>query len=149
MMNKEMILDRTQKTTRRLFTSVKWVIFALLTGAVVGGIATLFHHGMAYVTQLRGQYPWLIYFLPLGGLVIAGLYRLRKIEKDLGTNAVINAIQSDKDDVPWDMAPLSQRLSRICLAVPPDVRVPHYRLAEALAVLLERSFDSIKKINIL
>ncbi len=106
MMNKEMILDRTQKTTRRLFTSVKWVIFALLTGVVVGGIATLFHHGMAYVTQLRGQYPWLIYFLPLGGLVIAGLYRLRKIEKDLGTNAVINAIQSDKDDVPWDMAPL-------------------------------------------
>ena len=51
------------------------------------------------------KYPWLIYFLPIGGLAIVGLYHLCKDDNDTGTNLVISAIHSG-DKVPFIMAPL-------------------------------------------
>ncbi|MBE5891693.1 MAG: chloride channel protein [Lachnospiraceae bacterium] len=100
------IIEKLKIGTKRIYISFKWVVFAIITGAIVGGVALLFHKGLSYVTQLRGQHPWLLFLLPIGGLIIVGIYRFRKVEKDLGTNLVINAIHSEQDGVPWDMAPL-------------------------------------------
>jgi H+/Cl- antiporter ClcA len=60
---------------------------------------------MAYVTNMRAMHPWLIYFLPLGGLVIVGAYHLMHDEKDTGTNLVLSSIHSG-DHLPLRMAPL-------------------------------------------
>ncbi len=97
--------DKIKHNILRAYISFKWIIFSILVGTIVGGIGTLFYYGMQYVTDYRISYPWLIYLLPFGGLIIAGLYKLRKIEQDQGTNLVISAIHSEQD-VPWDMAPL-------------------------------------------
>ncbi len=86
-------------------TSVKWVVFSILVGIVVGLCGTAFSVGLAKVTSLRLQHPWLIYLLPLGGLVIVGLYHLLKDDNDTGTNLVISAIHSG-DRLPFRMAPL-------------------------------------------
>lgn len=85
--------------------SVKWVVFSILVGIVVGLCGTAFSVGLAKVTSIRLQHPWLIYLLPLGGLVIVGLYHLLKDDKDTGTNLVISAIHSG-DRLPFRMAPL-------------------------------------------
>lgn len=92
-------------TAKRAYTSFKWVVFSILMGLIVGGLGTLFYFGIGKVTEIRATYWWMIFLLPIGGLIITALYRLRKIEKDMGTNLVINAIHS-QTDVPWDMAPL-------------------------------------------
>lgn len=101
--------DRTKEKIKhniiRAYTSFKWIVFSILVGVIVGGVGTLFYYGMQYVTGYRISYPWLIYLLPFGGLIIVGLYKLRKIEQDQGTNLVISAIHMEQD-VPWDMAPL-------------------------------------------
>lgn len=60
---------------------------------------------LSVVTDFRMKYPWLIYFLPIGGLAIVGLYHLCKDDNDTGTNLVISAIHSG-DKVPFIMAPL-------------------------------------------
>lgn len=92
-------------TLRRLKSSAKWVVFAIISGIVVGLIGTLFYFCMSYVTKMRTGHPWLIWLLPLGGLLIVGAYHLLHDEKDTGTNLVISSIYSG-DEIPLRMAPL-------------------------------------------
>ena len=69
----------------------KWLALAVVTGLVGGAVGTLFHVSVEYVTGLRKDNPWIILLLPVGGIVIAGLYRLCG-KKDIGTNEIIVGI---------------------------------------------------------
>lgn len=80
----------------QLLTFVKWLIFSLLTGAVVGVIGSAFSLAMNYVTELRMEYSWLIFFLPLAGIMIVLIYKLCHQEHHKGTNLVITAIRTDE-----------------------------------------------------
>ena len=99
------IKHKIAHNAHRALVSVKWVIFAILVGTIVGLCGSAFYFGMSYVTILRTAHPWLILLLPAGGLVIVGLYHLFHNEKDTGTNLVISAIHSG-DELPFRMAPL-------------------------------------------
>jgi H+/Cl- antiporter ClcA len=101
----DVIKHKIKHNLHRGVVSVKWVIFAILAGLVVGLCGTAFYYGMTLVTVLRAQNPWLIFLLPVGGLIIVGLYHLFHDEKDTGTNLVISAIHSG-DELPFRMAPL-------------------------------------------
>ena len=102
---KELIRNKLIHQTKLVGTSIRWVIFAILSGLIVGGIGTLFYFGMYLVTLTRTKNPWLIFLLPVSGLVIVGCYRLLHDEKDTGTNLVLSAIHSD-EELPLRMAPL-------------------------------------------
>lgn len=102
---KELIRNKLIHQTKLVGTSIRWVIFAILSGLIVGGIGTLFYLGMYLVTLTRTKNPWLIFLLPVSGLVIVGCYRLLHDEKDTGTNLVLSAIHSD-EELPLRMAPL-------------------------------------------
>ncbi len=99
------IKHKIAHNAHRALVSVKWVIFAILVGTIVGLCGSAFYFGMSYVTSLRTAHSWLIFLLPVGGLVIVGLYHLFHDEKDTGTNLVISAIHSG-DELPFRMAPL-------------------------------------------
>ena len=73
---------------------LKWVACAVLIGLVLGAIGTLFHYCVDGANQYSGQYPYLIWFLPLGGLLIVFLYKITKMERDQGTDLVIRAVRS-------------------------------------------------------
>ena len=72
---------------------LKWVLYACNIGILVGAVAVAFHYGIDLVTELRGEHPWLIWLLPLGGLAIVMLYRGCGMEKDRGTNLVLVAVR--------------------------------------------------------
>lgn len=101
----EQIKHKIRHNVNRGITSVKWIVFSILSGIIVGLCGTAFYFGMSLVTVLRTQNPWLIYFLPVGGLAIVALYRMLHSEKDTGTNLVLSAIHSD-DELPFRIAPL-------------------------------------------
>ena len=103
-MNKEM-KETMKHGLLELANSIKWVVFAIIVGAAVGLCGTLFSILLMYATDMRMQYPWLILLLPVGGLVIVGLYQLLHDQNDTGTNLVISAIHSG-DHLPFRMAPL-------------------------------------------
>ena len=102
---RQLIVHKVKHNTKRLITSIKWVIFSIVVGIVAGSCGTAFYFALSVVTDFRMKYPWLIYFLPIGGLAIVGLYHLCKDDNDTGTNLVISAIHSG-DKVPFIMAPL-------------------------------------------
>ena len=85
-------------------TLLKWIVVGGLVGGVGGVVGALFHLGVNYATSVRLAHPWVLYLLPLGGLVIAGLYRLCKLEGK-GTNAVIESVHFGSD-VPVLLVPL-------------------------------------------
>ena len=101
----DVIKHKIKHNAHRALVSVKWVIFAIIVGGIVGLCGTAFYFCLTFVTVLRGQDPWLLYLLPVGGLIIVGAYHLLRDEKDTGTNLVISAIHSD-DELPLRMAPL-------------------------------------------
>lgn len=104
-MNSDLFMQTTRHNIQRVVIFVKWVVFALIVGAVVGLCGSVFCITLGYVTDMRGQYPWLLFLLPFGGLAIVGMYKLCKNENDRGTNLVISAIHSG-DELPFRMAPL-------------------------------------------
>lgn len=85
--------------------SVRWILFAVLSGIVIGLAGTAFGYGMNAVTAIRLHHSWLIFLLPAGGVIIVALYYLLHNEKDTGTNLILAAIQSN-ENIPLRMAPL-------------------------------------------
>lgn len=81
---------------QQLLTFGKWLVFSLLTGIVVGLIGTAFSVSMTYVTRLRQAHNWLVFFLPVAGLLIVLFYKLLHQEHHKGTNLVIAAIRTDE-----------------------------------------------------
>lgn len=89
----------------RLRTSVKWILVAVITGLVVGAVGIAFSYAMEWAARMRGTYTWLLYCLPLSGVLIVAWYYLFHDKHNQGTNLVISAIQSG-EEVPIRMAPL-------------------------------------------
>ena len=84
-------------------TFLKWLLIAGLTGAVGGLVGTTFHLSVQWATATRTAHPWLLWGLPLGGLLIAALYHAARMENK-NTNAIIDAIHFG-DDVPLLLVP--------------------------------------------
>lgn len=84
--------------------TAKWVVFGALTGAIVSVVGSAFYFLLSYVNTVREQNSWIIFLLPVGGLVIVALYKLLHNEKDGGTNLVISAIHSG-NRIPLRMTP--------------------------------------------
>ena len=101
----EIVIHKMKHNLQRTITSIKWVIFSMLVGLIVGLCGTAFYKGLYIVTQTRIEHPWLIFLLPFAGLLIVGLYHALKNSNDGGTNLVISAIHSG-DELPLRMAPL-------------------------------------------
>ena len=78
----------------------KWLALAAVIGALCGVIGSAFHIGVHHATELRGEYPWLLWCLPLLGLVIVGFYKLTKTEGQ-GTNDIIDEVSQGKGLSLW------------------------------------------------
>ena len=72
-------------------TFLKWALLGLLMGALGGLIGAGFHHALHFVTHVRQENNWLIFLLPLAGLFTVGLYKVLKLQKNKGTNEIIDA----------------------------------------------------------
>lgn len=102
---KEIVKNKLNQSMKTAGTSIKWVIFALISGSVVGIISTMFHFGISIATMVREANPKIIFLLPIGGLIIIRCYRIVKDEKELNTNSVLSAIHSN-EKLPLKVAPL-------------------------------------------
>ena len=71
---------------------LKWGLLGILMGGIGGLLGAWFHHALHFVTHVRGEHPWLILLLPLGGLLTLGIYRLFRLSNNRGTNEIIDAI---------------------------------------------------------
>ena len=86
------LTDSLSRLGRNVKLILKWVILGLIVGAVGGLLGAGFHHVLHFVTHLRGEHNWLIFLLPLGGLLTLVIYRVFGLKKNRGTNEIIDAV---------------------------------------------------------
>ncbi len=84
---------------------VKWLVLAVLMGIIGGVLGAIFHKCLELITETRENNKWLIYLLPLAGVVITAIYRLFRKKGKLSTNGIIDAAVGD-EKVPLILAPL-------------------------------------------
>lgn len=89
----------------KLKNAVKWIGFGIIAGGVVGLAAAILGVAIAYVTNLRSDHPWVIYLMPLAGIIIAFLYKWGGEKGAGGTNLLLTRIR-DRESIPKRLAPL-------------------------------------------
>ena len=83
----------------------QWLLLAGLTGLACGGAGAAFTWCVARATALRAAHPWLLFLMPLAGLVIVWSYRTLGMANDSGTNQIIASVRGGERP-PVRLAPL-------------------------------------------
>ena len=79
---------------------VQDLLVALLTGAICGVVGSLFHLAVDWATEIRMENGWLLYLLPVAGLLIAALYHYTHTN-GIGTNNILNSIRKGEHIPLW------------------------------------------------
>ena len=99
------VKDKLKLTRETALDFLRWIILAIITGFVVGGVGILFVKGLGLANAFRGAHSQIILALPLAGLLIVFLYKVCNYENDKGTNLVISTLHAESQ-IPFRMAPL-------------------------------------------
>lgn len=83
---------------------LKWIVISLILGSLCGFVGAMFHIAVDKATEYRLMHDWIVYLMPLGGLVIVFLYRLVHLHNEPGTNTIIESVRQ-QDSVPGLLAP--------------------------------------------
>lgn len=85
---------------------IKWGIMCLTVGLSIGTVVALFLATLDIATALREAHIWIIYLLPIAGLLISLLYHYYGTDAKKGNNLLIEAHQEGNKSIPLSMAPL-------------------------------------------
>jgi H+/Cl- antiporter ClcA len=84
----------------------KWMIISLLVSVFIGTGSALFLTGLTWATDTRELNTWLIYLLPIAGLIIGYFYHQYGVSVVGGNNLLIDEVKSPKKKIPLKMAPM-------------------------------------------
>lgn len=84
---------------------LKWILFSAIIGIASGSASALFLHSLEWANQTRLTYPWLLYFLPLAGVLISSLYHFFGKEVEGGNNLILTQIHAPNKILKLRMAP--------------------------------------------
>ena len=90
---------------------------AACCGIAAGLAGALFLTALDAVTSLRWRFPWLLYLLPVAGVVSVRAYRAWGRGAERGTALVLDAVRDPRTRVPGILAPMilgSTLLSHLC-----------------------------------
>ena len=97
---KEWFLHYKEAIRISLLALFRWTLLAVCTGVLCGGIGTLFHLAVEWVTEQRTEQVWLLWLLPAAGIAITALYKVTGCVGK-GTNDVLRAVQDGSSVTPW------------------------------------------------
>lgn len=81
---------------KRTQNFLKWVVFSVVVGILVGFVGIAFHYALEWANEFRLENRWIIALLPLAGFLIVWFYRVSKMSDDKGTNFILISIRTDE-----------------------------------------------------
>jgi H+/Cl- antiporter ClcA len=85
---------------------LRWLLIVVPISVAVGSVVALFLWLLDLVTVTRGEHPWLLFLLPMVGLVIVFSYRATGKNAESGNNLILDEIHAPGTGVPGRRAPL-------------------------------------------
>jgi H+/Cl- antiporter ClcA len=98
-----MNLENTKKV---MLVSIKWIFICVLTGIFSGSASAFFLVALDWVTQYREHNNWMIWLLPIGGLIIGLLYYYWGKSVVKGNNLLLEEYENPQKTIPLKMAQL-------------------------------------------
>ena len=90
----------------RLMAGCGMAVLAVLVGVSSGAASAAFLIALDAVTALRWRHPWLLFLLPVAGLVMVRAYALWGRGSERGVSLILDAVHRRAPGVPLSMAPL-------------------------------------------
>jgi H+/Cl- antiporter ClcA len=85
---------------------LRWTVIILPVAFVIGSMVALFLWLLNRAIHLRFAHPWLLYLLPVAGMLIYFTYELYGKNSENGNNLIIDEIHQPGGGVPKRMTPL-------------------------------------------
>lgn len=95
---------REQLAIARYFA--KWIVLVTPVAIAIGSVSALFLWSLEAVTEMRWAHPWLLYLLPVAGVVSALLYHQFGRAVEGGNNLLVDEIHEPGGGIPPRIAPL-------------------------------------------
>lgn len=89
-----------------MLVTVKWIFICALTGIFSGSASAFFLVALEWVTHYRENNNWLIWLLPIGGLIIGLCYHYYGKDVVKGNNLLLEEYENPQKTIPLKMAPL-------------------------------------------
>lgn len=70
---------------------IRLLIISIAVGIICGAVGAVFHHAIAAASGLFSKSMYMVFLLPICGIIITFLYKLLGIYPDPGTNAVLKS----------------------------------------------------------
>lgn len=90
---------------KRAYPFVMRLVIALLCGIIGGLIGSVFHICLENASEIFNAEPWLLFLMPVSGVLIIFLYRIAKVDISAGTNNVIESVRTSTR-LPYMLLPL-------------------------------------------
>jgi H+/Cl- antiporter ClcA len=85
---------------------LRWTVLILPIALVIGSMVALFLWMLSAAIHFRFSHPWLLFLLPLAGLLIHFIYQSVGKSSEKGNNLVMDEIHQEGGGVPKRMAPI-------------------------------------------
>jgi H+/Cl- antiporter ClcA len=95
-----------EKIKQIMLITLKWVFICCLIGIFSGSASAFFLVSLEFVTQVRTDNSWIIWLLPLGGLLIGYGYFYCDSKIAKGNNLLLEEYNKPEKKIPFLMAPL-------------------------------------------
>lgn len=89
-----MLKRHLREIAHYLLVFLRWIVTGIAVGFLCGAVGAVFAIAVEKATHLRQHNDWLLYLLPLGGLIIAGTYKLFRLPLNMGTDEIIKTVRS-------------------------------------------------------
>jgi len=89
-----------------LKNAFKWIVLCLVVGVLSGTASGFFLVSLQWVSNYRDAHLWLLWLLPIGGLMVGLLYHYYGKEVVKGNNLILEEYEHPKECIPLKMAPL-------------------------------------------
>lgn len=83
----------------------KWIVIVTPMAMTVGSLVALFLWSLDWATELRFEFPWLIYLMPVAGFAMVWAYGKFGKSAEGGNNLIVDQIHEPGGGVPLRMAP--------------------------------------------
>ena len=95
-----------QNPKQILFTTFRWILICALIGIFSGSSSAFFLLSLEWVTDFRIQHDWIIWLLPIGGLLVGLSYHYWGETVVKGNNLLLEEYERPQKVIPFKMAPL-------------------------------------------
>jgi len=98
-------MEKLKEALHYIYDAVKLIPAAILVGIAGGLSGVLFQFSLNHGNEFFLAHTWLLFLLPVGGVVSVLIYRGLRVPETMGMGYIFDVFNSEDKEIPWRLAP--------------------------------------------